>query len=351
MLKKLFLLFILISGRASAQFSKIYYPHINRAELAITRESYSEASAAYREAFANVKSPLVCDLYNATVCKILLNDFEGAKPYLLKMAIKGVSTETFEKEDVFQKVRSQWESFKPVYYQVLSTFERSLPDSVQTWAAEWKESHTDNFMRFQAVRTGSSGESLLFNPDENVTARMKLEQHLSATGGYSEEADGLVQGDYVLTPLNAIVFSPYLGTVLFRQNDSLLLATLKKVLEYQPRMNGMTYLVEGIEAGKWHRGLYRKLLNRAESVSVAYVRTEEDCGDEFKGYYISGKPATPVYPFQEEAELILAKTIFHFTRETHDFKLGTEEIMVNRKDFPSCRTAREEMQHWTPLSR
>lgn len=238
-----------------------------------------------------------------------------------------------------------------MYSQIQSTFERSLPDSVQTWAEEWKESHTDSFMKLQSVRSGGSGESLPFNPYENITARMKLEQHLSATRGYSEEADGLVQGDYVLTPLNAVVFSRYLGTVLFRQKDTLLLATLKKVLKYQPQMNGMTYLAEGIEAGKWHRDLYRKLLNRAESVSVAYVRTEEDCGDEFKGYYLSGKPASPVYPFQEEAELILAKTIFHFTREANDFKLGTEEITVNRKDFPSCRTAREEMQHWTRLTR
>lgn len=352
MLKKLFLFLCFISGGASAQFSKIYYPHINRAELAITREHYSEASAAYREAFANVKYPLALDLYNATVCKILLHDFEGAKPFLLKLAAKGIPAGTLEKEDVFQKVHGQWEAFKPVYHQIQSTFESSLPDSVQAWAEEWQKSYVDNYYtRILTAHVGKSRESVMLNPNENITARMKLEQHLSTTGGYGEEDAGLVSGDYLLTPLNAILFSRYLGPVLLRQQDTLLLAAVAQTLKYLPQINGMTYLLQGIEAGKWHRSLYKKLLSRREPFSVAYVRTEEDCGDEFSGYYISGHPVSGIHPFGEGADLISSKTIFHFSREAHDFKLGTEEITVNRKDFSSCRTAREEMQHWTRLAR
>lgn len=355
------LLFLFPAGHLSAQFSKIYYPHINRAELAITREQYSEASAAYREAFANVRYPLALDLYNATVCKIILRDFDGAKPFLLKLAAKGIPAETLEADDLFQKVPAQWETFKPLYSQIQSTFETTLPDSVQTWAAQARESYTETPMKIiirLSDTTGNvsgyeekMGKSRTTKPFENAEARMKLEQHLGATGGYSEEADGPASGNYLLSSLNALLFSQYLGPVLFRQKDTALLATMAKNYHYVPQMDGMAYLLQGIETGKWHRNLYDKLLRRSGPFSVAYVKTEEDCGDEFSGYYISGQPAPPVHPFQEEAALSSAKTIFHFSHEAHGFKLGTEQIAVNRKDFPSCRTAREEMQHWTRLAR
>lgn len=354
MTKKLFSLFLLLlpAGHVTAQFSKIYYPHINRAELAITRELYTEASAAYREAFSNVKYPLALDLYNATVCRILLNDFEGAKPYLLKLAAKGIPVETLEKEDVFQRVYAQWEAFKPVYRQIQGTFERSVPDSVQTRAAQWNDTYMEIPKQILYARGGPNGAIFFqLNPLEDVIARMKLEKHLSATEGYGEEEDGLLPGDYLLTPLNAMLFSRYLGPVLLRQKDSVLLKSVEKVLNYTPQVNGVSYLLQGIETGKWHRTLHNRLLNRGQYFSIARVRTEEDCGDEFSGYYISGHASASSHPFAEETDLIFSKLRFHFSRETHDFKLGTENTSVNLKDFPSCKTAREEMQHWTKLSR
>ncbi len=352
--KKLLPLFLLFlsAGGVTAQFSKIYYPDINRAEMAITQGLYSEASAAYREAFSNVKHPLALDLYNATVCRILSNDFEGAKPYLLKLATKGIPVETLEKEDVFQKVYSRWETFKPVYRQIQSTFEKALPDSVKTWAAQWNDTYTETPKKILQVRGASKGTTFFqLNPLEDVSARMKLEKHLSATDGYGEEEDGLLPGDYLLTPLNAMLFSRYLGPVLLHQKDSVLLKSVEKLLNYTPQINGVSYLLQGIEAGRWHRTLHNRLLNRGQYFSIARVRTEEDCGDEFSGYYIRGQASAGPHPFAEETELIFSKLRFHFSRETHDFKLGTENTSVNLKDFPSCKTAREEMQHWTKLSR
>lgn len=350
MSKKLLLFLFLTPFRVSAQFSKIYYPHINKAELAITRERYFEASTAYREAFSKVKYPLALDLYNATVCRILLNDFEGSKPYLLKLAAKGIPLETLEKEDIFQKVYAQWEAFKPIYHQIQSTFEKSVPDSVQTWIGKWKDTHTEVPKRF--IHTwGKNNEAFQLNPLEEVGARMKLEEHLNTTGGYGEEQDGLLPGDYLLTQANAVIFSRYLGPVILRQNDSLLLKNVAGALNYTPQINGINYLLQGIENGKWHRSLHQRLLSRREVFTIARVRTEEDCGEEFSGYYISGQaPANP-HPFAEENELVYSKLLFHFSREAHDFKLGTEHIAVNLKDFPSCKTAREEMQHWKRLSR
>lgn len=353
MAKKLLLLFLFLlsAGRLPAQFSKIYYPHINRAELAITREMYAEASAAYQEAFANVKYPLALDLYNAIACCIMLHNFEGAKPLLLKMAAKGIPAETFDKEDLLQKVYSQWQAFKPVYRQIQETFETSLPDSVHTWLQKWQDSHTNFPKRFIYSYGEKNTESFHFNPAEDIEARMNMEAHLSDTGGYSENQEGLLSGDYLLTQTNALIFSRYLGPVMLRQSDSLLLKNVAELLKYTPRINGTNYLLEGIEAGRWHRILHAKFLRRSEAFSIALVRTEEDCGDEFSGYYISGQAPAYSPSFAEESTLSYSKLVFQFSHETHLFKLGTENTAVNLKDFPSCKTAREEMQHWSRLTR
>lgn len=351
MSKKILLILFLTPYLTTAQFSKTYYPSINKAELAITRESYVEASMAYQEAFSKVKYPLALDLYNATVCRILLNDFEGSKPYLLKLAAKGIPLETLDKEDIIQKVSARWEAFKPIYYQIQSAFEKSVPDSVQTWIRKWENKHTEKPKKILQVRGERSTESVQLYYFEDVGARMDLEKHLKITGGYSEEEEGLLSDDYLLTQTNSVIFSRYLGSVMLRQNDSLLLKNVAGALNYTPQMNGITYLLQGIENGKWHRNIHQKLLSRRELFSVARVRTEEDCGEEFSGFYISGQATANPHIFAEENELIYSKLLFHFSREAHDFKLGTEHIAVDLKDFPSCKTAREEMQHWKKLSR
>lgn len=74
-----FILILAFSGSwllaaGQSNFVKIYYPKINDAELAITREDFRQAAALYKEAFSSVKSPFAKDLFNAFVCKVLLND-------------------------------------------------------------------------------------------------------------------------------------------------------------------------------------------------------------------------------------------------------------------------------------
>ncbi|MCP9754835.1 hypothetical protein EGI26_06625, partial [Lacihabitans sp. CCS-44] len=84
-------LFITNQVFAQLDFRKEYYPVINRAEMAITKDDYQTAFTEYQTAFSAVKTPLARDIFNAVACKFLLNDFEGAKPLLLKLARKGIS--------------------------------------------------------------------------------------------------------------------------------------------------------------------------------------------------------------------------------------------------------------------
>jgi hypothetical protein len=106
---------------AQVDFRKEYYPAINRAEMAVTKDDYQTAFTEYQTAFLAVKSPLARDIFNAVACKFLLNDFEGAKPLLLKLAKKGISAEVLERKEVFNSlnIKEEWILFKSIYSDVL----------------------------------------------------------------------------------------------------------------------------------------------------------------------------------------------------------------------------------------
>ena len=102
---------------SQVDFRENYYPKIYEAENGIVKDNLKEANVAYDKAFSFVKKPLAMDIFNATVCKLLLNDMDGAKFLLIKLAKKGISTELLEKKEIFSKpeVKKMWENFKPIY--------------------------------------------------------------------------------------------------------------------------------------------------------------------------------------------------------------------------------------------
>ena len=124
-MKNLFIFLTLLFSTslfAQVDFRKEYYPAINRAEMAITKDDYQTAFTEYQTAFSAVKTPLARDIFNAVACKFLLNDFEGAKPLLLKLAKKGIKAEDLEKQEVFMldNIKAQWNTYKFLYEQIQS---------------------------------------------------------------------------------------------------------------------------------------------------------------------------------------------------------------------------------------
>ncbi len=119
---------------AQVDFIKEYYPAINRAEMAITKDDYQTAFSEYQTAFSAVKTPLARDIFNAVACKFLLNDFEGAKPLLLKLAKKGISVRSLEENEVFslEIIKNQWNYYKFSYEQIQEM-------QVETVAADLEE--------------------------------------------------------------------------------------------------------------------------------------------------------------------------------------------------------------------
>lgn len=135
-MKKSLLLFFFVNFSLFAQenFLETYHPYRNKAEMAIVEGNYALASAAYKTAFESVKNPLAKDIFNASVCKFLQNDFEGAKPLLLKLAKKGISAQRLDAKEAFAitSIKNDWQNFKTTYNQIQSYAVEKMDSTIWT---------------------------------------------------------------------------------------------------------------------------------------------------------------------------------------------------------------------------
>ncbi|GAB3202645.1 hypothetical protein ABID22_002737 [Pontibacter aydingkolensis] len=125
------LFFVLLAGNVFASetdYTKVYHPVINKAELSILQKDYAGALALYREAFKVVPAPFARDYYNAAVCAMLLKDKKQSLGYLEKLAAKGVSIDYLENRPVFDSLQStkQWRKFKRKYPKYRQQYEKQV---------------------------------------------------------------------------------------------------------------------------------------------------------------------------------------------------------------------------------
>jgi hypothetical protein len=164
-MKNLFIFLTLLFSTsifAQVDFRKEYYPAINRAEMAITKDDYQTAFTAYQTAFSAVKTPLARDIFNAVACKFLLNDFEGAKPLLMKLAKKGIPGSSLEQKEVFMldNIKSQWNSFKFLYEQIKNMQEEHVSSDL-----------VEKIKVFDSSYESLKGNTIVFSLDENGRER------------------------------------------------------------------------------------------------------------------------------------------------------------------------------------
>ncbi|MDP1816458.1 MAG: hypothetical protein Q8K92_18540 [Leadbetterella sp.] len=147
---------------AQVDFRKEYYPAINRAEMAITKDDYQTAFTEYQTAFSAVKTPLARDIFNAVACKFLLNDFEGAKPLLMKLAKKGIPGSSLEQKEVFMldNIKSQWNSFKFLFEQIKNMQEEQVSSDL-----------VEKIKFFDSSYESLKGNTIVFSLDENGRER------------------------------------------------------------------------------------------------------------------------------------------------------------------------------------
>ncbi len=135
-MKKLLLLLYFYSSTSYAQtdFTRIYHPIINEAELAIVDTNYHEALAFYNEAFANVEKPFAKDYYNAAVCATLVGKMPVVFDFLEKIVAKGYLVENFRKDFFFKNVTDtckQWANFEKQARLIKPQINTELRDSLQ----------------------------------------------------------------------------------------------------------------------------------------------------------------------------------------------------------------------------
>lgn len=135
-MKKLLLQLLLYSSVSWAQtdFTRVYHPIINEAELAIVDTDYHEALQFYNAAFANVEKPFAKDYYNAAICATLTGKMPVAFDYLEKIVEKGYVVSQFRKDAFFKNVADtckQWVDFEKRALQIKPSFNTQLRDTIQ----------------------------------------------------------------------------------------------------------------------------------------------------------------------------------------------------------------------------
>lgn len=114
------LVFVLLATSAYAEspdYTKAYFPLINKAELSILEKDYAAALQLYEQAFQAVPSPFARDYYNAAVCAMLLKSKKQSLSYLKQLATKGVSIDYLSRQPVFDSLQAtkHWKKFKKKY--------------------------------------------------------------------------------------------------------------------------------------------------------------------------------------------------------------------------------------------
>ncbi|WP_394993352.1 hypothetical protein [Emticicia sp.] len=123
---------------AQGDFTRIYHPIINEAELAIVDTNYYEALDFYKEAFANVKKPFAKDYYNAAICAAMIGKLSLTFDYLEKIIEKGYPSDSLRKDIFFHYVADtckRWNDFEKQMRLVKPNINWEIRDSLKNYYA------------------------------------------------------------------------------------------------------------------------------------------------------------------------------------------------------------------------
>lgn len=135
MLRKILLYFVLLLlvqqytfAQEAPDYTQVYHPVINEAELLVVDRDYQQALNTYKKAFAAVPSPFSRDYYNAAICALELQDRKQTFNYLEELVQKGVGLEYLEQQPVLDSLRStkHWKKFAKKYPKRREKYEQKL---------------------------------------------------------------------------------------------------------------------------------------------------------------------------------------------------------------------------------
>lgn len=114
------------ASSSTIDYTQSYHPVVQEAELQVVEQNYADALRLYRQAFAAVPEPFAIDIYNAAVCAMLAEDQKQVMTYLNRLALKGVSIDYIEKQEVFSPLQAtkDWAKFEKSYAKNRAKFRR-----------------------------------------------------------------------------------------------------------------------------------------------------------------------------------------------------------------------------------
>jgi hypothetical protein len=133
LLVTLFLLKTSLLFSQKIDFTQVYHPIINDAEMALIDSNYVEALDLYKGAFQNVEKPFAKDFYNAALCAFYADKQSTMFEYLEKLAEKGLPYDSLKKDTFFKLVidtTAKWKKFEVRYRNVKSLINKDLRDSL-----------------------------------------------------------------------------------------------------------------------------------------------------------------------------------------------------------------------------
>ncbi|MBK6978121.1 MAG: hypothetical protein IPH28_14345 [Cytophagaceae bacterium] len=161
------LFFIPLISFGQLKDRSLYFQEINKAELSLVEENYEKAFSHYSKAFSFHKNPFLRDLYNATVCKFFLKDFDGAKVLLFKLARRGVKKEALEERNIFEisGFGNEWKEFSPFYDQFFeekeeSEYEGYLGRNLQNLINNFYKLSYDDFKFLNSINESESDKAI-----------------------------------------------------------------------------------------------------------------------------------------------------------------------------------------------
>lgn len=185
---------------AQGDFTRIYHPIINSAELAIVDTNYYEALDYYKAAFDNVKKPFAKDYYNASICAAMVGKMSTMFDYLEKIVEKGYPSDSLRKDAFFKYVADTckvWGKFESQMKLVKPDINWEVRDSLNTFynlltkvpytplTAELRTFYKENIKKIQdsvVVQNGKTGKKEVFtqvvSPDSLTYYYQKMPKKL-----------------------------------------------------------------------------------------------------------------------------------------------------------------------------
>lgn len=216
---------------------KNYYSLVNSAEIAICDSNYSIAFEHYIKAFDLVEYPFAQDIYNASICSIMMRDFQSTLQLSQRLVLKGCELDFFHKfiYKEFRKDKKRWSLFTKNYPFLRKEFLKKYNKNLVISLKKMVEADQNYYCEAPKQLTNNIFSDSLFKNDSYLAKEMIniFKQH-----GYPTEE--LIGVNIIDT---SIVFFPTFN-VLIRHN-------------YQKkRFDFTSYLEEAVHSGKLKSELF-----------------------------------------------------------------------------------------------